>query len=59
VAEFVKGDLPYIYLTLDTPDTLRQLRNDLRRFSGIDGLCHANDAEIDGEYRKYTKQRGR
>ncbi len=29
-AEFVQGDLPYTYLTLDNPDTLRQLRGDLR-----------------------------
>ena len=38
-AEFVNGDLPYTYLTLDNPDTLRQLRGDLR--SGFQELMAA------------------
>ena len=56
-AEFVKGDLPYTYLKLDNPDTLRQLRGDLR--IGFQELTDAATQTMQTLLTEYEEYRSR
>ena len=57
-AEFVRGELPYTYLTLDNPDTLRQLRSDLRAgFQELTTAATHTMQTLEAEYDEYRKQR--
>ena len=56
--EFIEGELPFIYLKLDNPDTLAQLRNDLR--AGFEELTHAATLtmrKLETERREYEIKR--
>ena len=57
-SEFVQGELPYVYLTLDNPDSLRQLRGDLRAgFQELTDAATGTMRALEAEYRDYETQR--
>jgi hypothetical protein len=56
--EFIAGTFPYIYLKLNDPDTLKQLRGDLR--AGFQELTEAAThaiTELEIEYKEYERHR--
>ncbi len=56
--DFVRGELPFTYLKLDNPDTLKQLRNDLRLgFQELSDAATRTMLALEAEYREYEKRR--
>lgn len=56
--EFVNGDLPYVYLTLDNPETLDQLRYDLRTgFQELQTAATQTMQTLEADYREYQRRR--
>jgi hypothetical protein len=56
--EFVDGRFPFVYLKLDVPDTLRQLRRDLRAgFQELTDAATRAMTVLGGEYKDYLHRR--
>ncbi len=56
--EFVDGGFPYAYLTLDTPDSLRGLRSDLRAsFQELTVAAGQTIASLETDYREYQRRK--
>ena len=56
--EFVKGDFPYAYLTLDVPESLNQLRGDLRAsFQELMIAAAATLYALEADYRDYRRRK--
>lgn len=56
--EFVEGGFPFAYLTLDVPETISQLRSDLRAaFQELTNAATRTMQTLETDYREYLRHR--